>query len=93
MNNHRIQKWIKGATFGITVAGGNDYGQNANQLNEPGKITLDPLGSIYIADTKNHRIQKWYNDAKEGETFAGGNGPGDSLNQLDTPYGIALDFM
>tara|TARA_B110000879_G_scaffold52895_1_gene75132 strand:- start:962 stop:1741 length:780 start_codon:yes stop_codon:yes gene_type:complete len=91
MNNHRIQKWIKGATFGITVAGGNDYGQNANQLNEPGKITLDPLGSIYIADTKNHRIQKWYNDAKEGETFAGGNGPGDSLNQLDTPYGIALD--
>ena len=91
MNNHRIQKWIKGATFGITVAGGNDYGQNANQLYEPGKITIDPLGSIYIADTKNHRIQKWYNDAKEGETFAGGNGPGDSLNQLDTPYGIALD--
>ena len=91
MNNHRIQKWIKGATVGITVAGGNDYGRNANQLNEPGKISIDPLGSIYIADTKNNRIQKWYNGAKEGETVAGGNGSGESLQQLDKPYGIALD--
>ena len=91
MHNHRVQKWMKGATVGITVAGGNDYGRAANQLNEPGKIAVDPLGTLYIADTENHRIQKWYNGASEGETVAGGNGAGSNLNQLDTPYGIALD--
>ena len=92
MNNHRIQKWMKGATVGVTVAGGNGYGAADNQFNEPGKIAVDPLGSIYIADTENHRIQKWYNGAKEGKTIAGGNGKGNELNQLDTPYGIALDI-
>ena len=91
MNNHRIQKWMKGATIGITVAGGNSYGSASNQFNEPGKITIDPLGTLYIADTENHRIQKWYNGNSEGETIAGGNGPGKSLDQLNTPYGIALD--
>ena len=45
MHNHRIQKWIKGATFGITIAGGNDYGSDANQLNEPGKIAVDAWNS------------------------------------------------
>ena len=91
MHNHRIQKWIKGATFGETVAGGNDYGSDSNQLNEPGKIAVDALGTIYIADSENNRIQKWYKGAKEGETIAGGNGRGNALNQFDKPYGIALD--
>ncbi|OUW35257.1 MAG: hypothetical protein CBD39_00950 [Flavobacteriaceae bacterium TMED179] len=91
MNNHRIQKWLKGSTVGITIAGGNDYGSESNQLNKPGKIVLDGLESIYIADTENHRVQKWYKGATEGETVAGGNGPGDNLYQLNTPYGIALD--
>lgn len=91
MHNHRIQKWIKGATVGVTVAGGNDYGRDSNQLNEPGKIAVDALGAIYIADTKNNRIQKWYKGSKEGITVAGGNGRGNALNQFDKPYGITLD--
>lgn len=91
MHNHRIQKWIKGATFGVTVAGGNGYGNNENQLNEPGKIAIDALNHLYIADTENNRIQKWYQGAAKGETIAGGNGVGNQLNQLHKPYGIVLD--
>ena len=53
------------------------------------KIAIDPLGTLYVADTENHRIQKWYNGASEGETVAGGKGGGAGLHQLDTPYGIA----
>ncbi len=30
--NNRVQKWLPGATAGITVAGGNGSGSNPNQL-------------------------------------------------------------
>ncbi|CAF4368662.1 unnamed protein product, partial [Adineta steineri] len=42
--------------FGITVAGGNGYGQELNQLNYPSEMFIDNDKSIYIADYYNHRI-------------------------------------
>ena len=59
LNNHRIQKWIPGASEGTTVAGGNGSGSNANQLNKPKGVVIDASGNLYITDTYNHRIQKW----------------------------------
>lgn len=59
--NHRIQKWLPGATEGITVAGGNGQGSGANQLNNPIGIFLDSVGNIYVADYSNNRVQKFTN--------------------------------
>ena len=89
--NHRIQKWAKGANEPTTVAGGNSAGDAANQLNNPKGVHVDISGNIYVADTQNHRIQKWIPEAEEGTTVAGGNGAGDGANQLNTPTGIFLN--
>ena len=92
--NHRVQKWAKGATFGITVAGGNGAGDAANQLNMPHGIFVDTSGNLYIADSKNHRIQKWESGATQGATVAGGNGIGvashdiNVFNKLNNPQGV-----
>ena len=89
--NHRIQKWLPGASSGITVAGGNGVGSEANQLSSPFGVAIDAVGNIYVADRDNNRIQKWAPGASSGTTVAGGNGVGFAANQLNHPYGIAFD--
>lgn len=91
MNNHRVQLWRKGATFGTVSAGGNFLGNNTNQLYQPGKIDIDFQSNLYIADTGNNRIQMWPYNTSDGHTVAGGNGAGAMMNQLDKPYAISLD--
>lgn len=86
--NHRIQKWIDGATEGTTVAGGNGSGSNANQLNTPTCVWTDNQENIYVMDSFNNRIQKWSLGATEGITVAGGNGEGTALNQFNKPGGF-----
>jgi|GEM_PF-3243958 len=90
-DNHRIQKWVKGANEATTVAGGNEQGDAANQLNSPHGVYVDTSGNIYVADTKNNRIQKWTPEATEGTTVAGGNDTGGDANQLDTPTGVFVN--
>jgi hypothetical protein len=90
-DNHRIQKWLKGASEATTVAGGNGQGDAANQLNSPHGVYLDALGNVYVADTNNNRIQKWLPETTEGATVAGGNDTGDAANQLDTPTGVFVN--
>jgi hypothetical protein len=90
-DNHRIQKWLKGASEATTVAGGNEQGDAANQLDSPHGVYVDALDNIYVADTKNNRIQKWIPEATEGATVAGGNDTGDAANQLDTPTGVFVN--
>ncbi|MDB4742561.1 NHL repeat-containing protein, partial [Cyclobacteriaceae bacterium] len=79
--------------YAITVAGGNGYGSNANQLQSPEGAAIDEVGNIYIADTRSSRIQKWTPGATEGITVAGGNGGGSNANQLDYPEGVAIDAV
>ncbi|PQB07513.1 hypothetical protein BST83_10345 [Polaribacter filamentus] len=90
-DNHRIQKWLKGASEATTVAGGNEQGNAANQLNSPHGVYVDALGNVYVADTNNNRIQKWLPETTEGATVAGGNDTGDAANQLDTPTGVFVN--
>lgn len=67
---------------GITVAGGNGSGSNANQLSTPWFGNIDTFGNIIIADNGNYRVQKWAPGATTGTTVAGGNGAGSNDNQL-----------
>ena len=78
-----------GVINGVTVAGGNGGGSNANQFSGPMGIAIDALGNTYIVDGGNNRIQKIYNS--EGITIAGGKGTGIAANQFNDPYGVAVD--
>ena len=92
-DNHRVQKWIPGATVGVTVAGGNGAGSAANQLDYPVGMVMDGLGNLYIVERYNHRVTKWAPGATLGLTVAGGNGDGSLANQLSQPYGITIDAL
>jgi gliding motility-associated-like protein len=78
-----VQKWIPGASAGLTVAGGNGAGSNANQLQSPIGLYVDNQGNIYVADNYNLRIQKWAPGASVGTTVAGF-----ARGQLSDPQGI-----
>ncbi|CAF3821055.1 unnamed protein product [Adineta steineri] len=75
-------KFSKGKQNAITVAGGNEKGQQLNQLNRPHGIFTDKNKNIFIADSYNHRIVEWKHNAKQGQIIAGGNGEGDRIDQL-----------
>ena len=64
-------KWKQ---HGITVAGGNGYGNQVNQLAHPYGIQIDDYKTFYIADNYNHYIVEWKLNAKHGQILAGGNG-------------------
>ena len=79
---------------GIIIAGGNQEGNQLNQLSDPRSIYVDDDNqSIYIADWWNHLIVKWKCDAKNGEIVAGGNESGNRMDQLDQPLDVIVDKM
>ncbi len=75
--NNRIQKWMKDAEQGITVAGSSmgDNGTDAATLSRPSDVFIDEETKIvYVVDQNNERIQRWLADASFGDTIAGGSG-------------------
>ncbi|CAF1103019.1 unnamed protein product [Rotaria magnacalcarata] len=80
------------AQDGVTIAGGNEYGDATNQLNEPQGLFVDDDQTVVIADTCNHRIVQWKNgDTTNGQVVAGGKGRGDGLHQLNCPTDVLID--
>ncbi|CAF5135690.1 unnamed protein product, partial [Rotaria sp. Silwood1] len=69
-----IDSKAKWAQNGITVAGGNGYGNGTNQLNFPWGLCVDDDQTIYVADCWNHRIVEWKYGATNGKVVVGGNG-------------------
>lgn len=76
--------------MGKTVAGGNGWGSNLNQLYYPYGIFLDDDSNLYIADEYNHRVVKWDYGSTVGQVVAGGNGEGEGDNQLSYPNKITV---
>jgi len=91
--NNRVQLWMPNATAGITVAGGNGFGDANNQIGLPQGIFVDANNNVYVADAINNRVQKWVPNAINGITVAGGNGNGGDANQLSSPSGIIVDTV
>ncbi|CAF0719520.1 unnamed protein product [Adineta steineri] len=88
MKNKINLKWKQNA---ITVAGGNEKGQELNQLNRPVGIFIDEKKNIFIADSENHRIVEWKYNGKEGQIIAGGNWQGNQIDQLNEPTDVVVD--
>ena len=89
--NHRVMKWLKGASEGIIVAGGQGQGNSLNQLNHPQGLVVNEVGDIYVADWGNNRIMCWSSGSKEGRVIVGGNGRGNGSSQLSLPIGLSFD--
>ncbi|CAF1292333.1 unnamed protein product, partial [Rotaria sordida] len=89
-NNHRIQRWLSGATSGTNVAGTGVAGSAATQLSSPRAVIMDQFNYLYILDTGNNRVQRWALGATSGITIVSSTsflapsgmhfGPPDSLN-------------
>ncbi|CAF3651379.1 unnamed protein product [Rotaria socialis] len=92
--NNRIQKWLKNAPNGTTVAGlsTSAAGSDAESLSRPTAVWVDDdTHVVYVADSSNERIQRWLYNAPMGDTIAGGLGDGDKQGQLDQPNDLAFD--
>ena len=77
---------------GVTVAGGNGFGNAVNQLKYPFGLDIDDDNqSIVIADCENHRIVEWKIGASHGKVIAGGGGEGSRLDQLYYPTDVLID--
>ena len=87
--NHRMMKWAPGALVGSIVAGGNGYGNAANQLASPSGLFLE-VGTltVWIADTNNHRIVKW-SSPSVGVVVCGSYGSGS--NHFNYPSDLFVD--
>ncbi|CAF4409808.1 unnamed protein product, partial [Rotaria magnacalcarata] len=90
---HEVKRYQLGEKNGTLVAGGNGYGDDLNQLNEPTYLFVDQDHSVYVSDRYNHRVMKWDKGAKEGIGVAGGQGGGSALTQLSYPNGLFVDTL
>ena len=66
---------VRWSQNGVTVAGGNRYGNAVNQLWYPHGLDIDDDNqSIVIADWWNYRIVEWNIGASNGKVITGGQG-------------------
>ena len=77
---------------GVTVAGGNGYGDDINQLNDAWGLDIDDDNqNLVIADFWNRSIVDWKMGRKNGKVIAGGQGHGNRFDQLYYPIDVLLD--
>jgi sugar lactone lactonase YvrE len=85
-------KWKQNGT---TVAGGNELGNEMNQLSFPYGLYVDDDQTLYIADCGNNRIMEWKYGATSGKVVAGGNrqgnGLGNGTHQLNYPWDVIVN--
>ena len=71
--NHRVQKWLPGATTGTTVAGQSNgaTGSALSFLSYPNDLVVDSSGNVYVVDGANSRVVFWSVGASTGIQVAG----------------------
>ena len=71
--NSRVQKYLSGASSGVTVAGyaNGTFSTASSGLYQTIHVAVDSNGNIYVADSGNHRVQFWSNRASTGIIVAG----------------------
>lgn len=71
--NHRVQKYLLGASNGTTVAGNPNgiAGTSLYDLNEATGVAIDRNGNIYATDRNNLRVLFYENGTLLGKIVAG----------------------
>ncbi|CAF1297418.1 unnamed protein product [Adineta steineri] len=90
---HSVIQLKQGEAEVTTVAGGNGYGYEPNQLNNPAYIFVDEQYSIYVSDHEYGRVTKWIKNAKEGISVAKEQIPDDNQFWSSHPSGMAVDHF
>ena len=73
INNHRIQKYVRGSMNGTTAAGfGNGTSSTSpNGLIQPVHVIVDDEGNLYITNHGNYQILYWPRNALSGVVVGG----------------------
>ncbi|CAF1492804.1 unnamed protein product [Adineta steineri] len=92
-DNNRVQKWIQGATTGVTVAGDSTgtQGSTSTLLKTPIDLTFDENGFMYVVDNGNNRLQRFASGSTSGTTVAGTTASTNALTDLKQPTAIDID--
>ncbi|CAF0868106.1 unnamed protein product [Adineta steineri] len=93
MENYQVRRFQEGDSIGKVVAGGNDHGDQLNQLSTPTLIFVDEYYTVYVTDSVNNRVMKWKKNATEGirvtPKLVSANNP-NSLHNMD---GMIVDHV
>ncbi|CAF1110888.1 unnamed protein product [Adineta steineri] len=89
---HSVKQFKQGEAEGTTVAGGNGYGDNPNQLHDPCYIYVDKQYSIYVSN-KYGRVTKWIKNAEEGIIIAKKLIPDPIPQPSFYSFGMAVDHF
>ena len=57
--NNRIQKWVSGMEYGVTIAGGRGIGSQPGRLNHPSGVIMAANGDLYVTDEGNNRVERY----------------------------------
>ena len=86
-----VRQYTIGDRNGIVVAGGNEKGNQLNQLSVPTYVFVDEEQAVYVSDKDNHRVMKWNKGANQGIVVAEGEGKGSASTQLSHSNGLSVD--
>ena len=89
-----VIRYVIGADSYTHVAGNTNgsAGATSTSLNEPSNLTMDPMGHIYVVDTRNSRIQFFDHGGSDGVTIAGFSGLGNNnVTGLNLLRAVRLD--
>ncbi|CAF0983422.1 unnamed protein product [Adineta steineri] len=88
-----VKQFKQGEAEGTIVAGGNGYGDNPNQLNNPTFIFVDKQYSIYVSDYRRGRVTKWIKNAKEGIIVTNESISESGESRWPDSFGMAVDHF
>jgi len=94
--NYSILKFTNNSQIGVTIAGGNGYGSNLNQIIMVTTIYFDykVTKALYVCDFSNYRVLKFPENSTRSTfgTLVAGNGTsGSTMNQLKNAKGVIVD--
>jgi len=84
-SGHRIHKFTND---GKPLLHWGSFGKDHGQFDSPWGITIDSLGSVYVADHKNHRVEKF---SPQGDFFSSFGSFGSGRGELNRPTDVAVD--
>lgn len=91
-HNHRIVRWVAGASSGTVIAGTTGVAGNTNTLlNYPIAVTFDAAGFMYVMDGGNVRVQRFTVGNPVGTTILSFT-VGGAANQISGAFQMYMAF-